>query len=346
MRFNQPAGHLDEGESLVAACAREALEETAWHFTPTALVGVYQWPRPRGRHHLPALCLCRRTGRARDGTRARYRHPARGLDDARRDRGLRGPPSQPAGAAVRERLPGRPAFPARPDPTLRRFSWLRSWSACPAASIPRSPRCCSSAQGHEVIGLFMKNWEDDDTEEYLLLAPGSDRCRRRRRCDRHRPRSGEFLRRVQRTGVCRFPARIPGRAHAESGRAVQLRDQVQGLPRPRPAARRREDRHRPLRPGARVPRRMAVAQGRGRHQGPELFPVSPEPGRNWRRPCFRSAISTSARCARSPKRPACPTTRRRTRPASASSASGPSASFSPAICRSSRARFAVSTATR
>ncbi len=46
MRFNQPAGHLDEGESLVAACAREALEETAYAFTPTELVGVYQWPRP------------------------------------------------------------------------------------------------------------------------------------------------------------------------------------------------------------------------------------------------------------------------------------------------------------
>ncbi len=48
IRFNQPAGHLDEGESLVAACAREALEETAHVFEPTALVGVYQWPRPQG----------------------------------------------------------------------------------------------------------------------------------------------------------------------------------------------------------------------------------------------------------------------------------------------------------
>jgi len=48
LRFNQPAGHLDEGESLVAACARETLEETAWSFTPTALVGIYQWPRPQG----------------------------------------------------------------------------------------------------------------------------------------------------------------------------------------------------------------------------------------------------------------------------------------------------------
>ena len=48
VRFNQPAGHLDAGESLLAACAREALEETAWRFTPTALVGVYLWPRPQG----------------------------------------------------------------------------------------------------------------------------------------------------------------------------------------------------------------------------------------------------------------------------------------------------------
>jgi ADP-ribose pyrophosphatase YjhB (NUDIX family) len=47
LRFNQPAGHLDEGESLVTACAREAMEETAHAFTPTELVGVYQWPRPR-----------------------------------------------------------------------------------------------------------------------------------------------------------------------------------------------------------------------------------------------------------------------------------------------------------
>ena len=48
VRFNQPAGHLDAGESLVAACIRETLEETAREFTPTGLVGIYQWPRPQG----------------------------------------------------------------------------------------------------------------------------------------------------------------------------------------------------------------------------------------------------------------------------------------------------------
>jgi len=41
--LNQPAGHLDPGESLVAACAREVLEETAHRFTPDRLVGIYRW---------------------------------------------------------------------------------------------------------------------------------------------------------------------------------------------------------------------------------------------------------------------------------------------------------------
>lgn len=41
--LNQPAGHLDPGESLVAACQREVLEETAHRFAPRALVGVYRW---------------------------------------------------------------------------------------------------------------------------------------------------------------------------------------------------------------------------------------------------------------------------------------------------------------
>ncbi|MEI7513773.1 MAG: NUDIX hydrolase [Betaproteobacteria bacterium] len=41
LRLNNPAGHLDPGESPAQACARETLEETAYAFTPEALVGVY-----------------------------------------------------------------------------------------------------------------------------------------------------------------------------------------------------------------------------------------------------------------------------------------------------------------
>lgn len=46
LALNQPAGHLDEGESLLDAVVRETLEETAWHFEPQALLGVYRWVHP------------------------------------------------------------------------------------------------------------------------------------------------------------------------------------------------------------------------------------------------------------------------------------------------------------
>ena len=50
LRLNNPAGHLDPGEAPAEGCARETLEETAHHFTPTALVGVYlsRSERPSG----------------------------------------------------------------------------------------------------------------------------------------------------------------------------------------------------------------------------------------------------------------------------------------------------------
>ena len=41
LRINNPAGHLDCGETPEQACARETLEETAYRFTPSALVGIY-----------------------------------------------------------------------------------------------------------------------------------------------------------------------------------------------------------------------------------------------------------------------------------------------------------------
>lgn len=48
LRFNQPAGHLEEGESLLQAVERECLEETGYHFHPLHLLGIYQWSRPDG----------------------------------------------------------------------------------------------------------------------------------------------------------------------------------------------------------------------------------------------------------------------------------------------------------
>ena len=42
LKLNNPAGHLDPGESLAEACARECLEETAHALKVTGLVGIYQ----------------------------------------------------------------------------------------------------------------------------------------------------------------------------------------------------------------------------------------------------------------------------------------------------------------
>ena len=47
--FNQPAGHVERGESLLAAIVREVREETAWQFEPRELLGVYLWRNPSAR---------------------------------------------------------------------------------------------------------------------------------------------------------------------------------------------------------------------------------------------------------------------------------------------------------
>jgi 8-oxo-dGTP pyrophosphatase MutT (NUDIX family) len=44
--YNQPAGHVEPDESLLAAVIRETLEETSWHFQPESLIGVYRWQLP------------------------------------------------------------------------------------------------------------------------------------------------------------------------------------------------------------------------------------------------------------------------------------------------------------
>jgi len=44
--YNQPAGHLEDGETLIDAVIRETREETAWEFEPESLVGIYQWRHP------------------------------------------------------------------------------------------------------------------------------------------------------------------------------------------------------------------------------------------------------------------------------------------------------------
>ena len=42
--FNQPAGHIEEGETIIEAVIRETREETCRHFSPKGLIGLYRLP--------------------------------------------------------------------------------------------------------------------------------------------------------------------------------------------------------------------------------------------------------------------------------------------------------------
>ena len=64
--LNQPAGHLDPGVSLAGACRREVMEETAHHFEPTALVGVYRWHYPVKDVTFLRFCFRGKVGEAED----------------------------------------------------------------------------------------------------------------------------------------------------------------------------------------------------------------------------------------------------------------------------------------
>src|SRR5256885_5523835 len=57
--FNQPAGHVERGETLFAAVVREGREETAWRFEPPALLGGYPWRHPPNGRRPPRFAFTR-----------------------------------------------------------------------------------------------------------------------------------------------------------------------------------------------------------------------------------------------------------------------------------------------
>lgn len=69
--LNQPAGHWESGETLLAACARETREESGYDFMPTALVGIYRWQPPNSSTTYLRFAFCGQLGQ---------RDPRRELD--------------------------------------------------------------------------------------------------------------------------------------------------------------------------------------------------------------------------------------------------------------------------
>ena len=55
--LNQPAGHLEDGESIIDAVIRETLEETGGHFQPEYFVGIYHWRHPGSQQTFLRFCV-------------------------------------------------------------------------------------------------------------------------------------------------------------------------------------------------------------------------------------------------------------------------------------------------
>lgn len=71
-RYNQPAGHLEDAETLLQGVIREVREETAYGFVPQALLGIYHWRQPHNGITYLRFCFI---GKAED------HRPEIGLDE-------------------------------------------------------------------------------------------------------------------------------------------------------------------------------------------------------------------------------------------------------------------------
>lgn len=126
--LNQPAGHLEPGESLIEAAARETLEETGWEVVISHLVGVYRWCADDAAQECAGAMEVRT-------------EPASGRPGASTDPGARMPGA--AGTAfLRFAFAGEPVrhHPERPlDRGIERALWLTPTELRAANGRLRSP---------------------------------------------------------------------------------------------------------------------------------------------------------------------------------------------------------------
>jgi ADP-ribose pyrophosphatase YjhB (NUDIX family) len=57
--YNQPAGHIENGEGIIDAAIRETLEETAWEVEPQAIAGISIYHAPNGISYLRTTLVCK-----------------------------------------------------------------------------------------------------------------------------------------------------------------------------------------------------------------------------------------------------------------------------------------------
>ena len=335
--LNQPAGHLDPGEIAGRRpAAREVLEETAHRFEPDGARRHLPLALRAAGRDVPALLLSRPASTASTSRRSSTRRSSRctGSRATSSSRGAREHRS-PAGAALRRRLPRRAAATRSRSSADGDYALSASWSACRAASTRRSRRCCSSAQGYDVVGLFMKNWEDDDDDEYCST-----------REDLVDAAAVADVIGIELEAV-NFAAEYKDRVFAELPARV-----LAPAARPTPtccatprSSSRRSSTTRCAWARRRSPPGTTRACGDARERASSCC-KAPMPAKDQSyflhrltqaqlaRVLFPVGELKKTRGARASRaRRGCPTTPRRTRPASASSASGRSASSSPATCR-------------
>ena len=291
--INQPAGHLENGETFLAAVSRETLEETGWTFVPTAVIGMYMWQPEHLSRTFLRVAFSRHARQPRSRATARPRHRPYALDGPRPVALRQVAPAQPAGLALRRRLSRGHALsaePARPSAAGRRLRPNPSPPAADAALGPynsrdalretyrprpvgrrrfsRVRRAAAATPGYDVHALFMRNW-DEDEDGYCTAA--ADLQDARRVCDDLRiplhtvSFAAEYRDRVFR----HFLDELAAGPNAQPGRRLQPRNQVRRLFRTRTAPRRGPVRNGPLRPDGRWP---PAARHRPR-QGPDVLPA-------------------------------------------------------------------------
>ena len=144
--------------------------------------------------------------------------------------------------------------------------------------------------GYDVVGLFMKNWEDDDNDEYCSTREDLIDAAAAADVIGIELEAVNFAAEYKDRVFADFLREYQAGPHAQPRRAVQRRDQVQGLPRPRdrPWARRAS----PPATTRRVVRRRRLFElhrGTDPVEGPKLFPAPAEPGAARRACCSRWA---------------------------------------------------------